>query len=69
VVAPEVAALPAGFSPRFPRVAAKAGGLADVTASLVKGLYRRNVEVHLAVPTYRRLFEVEAFATLNDESE
>lgn len=33
--------------------------MADVVASLVEGLDRRNVDVHVAIPHYRRLFGVE----------
>lgn len=39
---------------------AKAGGLADVTASLVNALYQAGADVHLALPNYRRMFHIES---------
>ena len=38
---------------------AKAGGLADVSASLVNALYLAGADVHVAIPNYRRMFHVE----------
>ncbi len=57
IVTPEITRLPAQMGRGALEVRAKAGGLADATASLVAGLLRRGVEVHVAVPNYRRLFE------------
>lgn len=37
-------------------VAAKAGGLADVSAALISALVKRGADVHVALPNYRRLF-------------
>jgi len=60
IVTPEIASLPDGLSGAAPRIVAKGGGLADVTASLAEGLEQRGMEVHVALPHYRRLFGVES---------
>jgi starch synthase len=41
------------------RMSAKAGGLADVSASLVKALYDLGADVHVALPNYRRMFHLD----------
>lgn len=66
IVTPEVAATPAGLSSRAHRLTAKAGGLADVSASLLKGLQDRGAQVHLAVPNYRRIFASDADSSFKD---
>ncbi len=37
----------------------KAGGLADVSASLVSALYNMGADVHVALPFYRRLYHID----------
>lgn len=37
----------------------KAGGLADVSASLVSALYDMGADVHIALPFYRRLYHID----------
>ena len=37
----------------------KAGGLADVSASLVSALYDMGADVHVALPFYRRLYHID----------
>lgn len=37
----------------------KAGGLADVSASLVSALYNMGADVHIALPFYRRLYHID----------
>jgi len=59
IVTPEITALPESLARPTFNIVAKGGGLADVAASLVEGLDRRNVDVHVALPHYRRLFGVE----------
>lgn len=67
IVTPEITALPDCLAtPSLRKVVAKGGGLADMAASLVEGLDQRNVEVHVALPHYRRLFGVE-FSTFKAE--
>jgi len=60
LVTPEITSLPNGMIGPAPKIVAKGGGLADVAASLVEGLGHRGVEMHVALPHYRRLFGVES---------
>ncbi len=46
---------------------AKAGGLADVSASLVAALFELNSDVHVALPHYRRMFHIDVGRLLNEE--
>ena len=43
------------------RMSAKAGGLADVSASLVSALFNLGADVHVAMPNYRKLFQGDVF--------
>lgn len=56
VVTPEITYLPQGICNNANAFSAKAGGLADVSASLVSVLYSMGADVHVALPYYRRLF-------------
>lgn len=60
MVTPEIADAPEGLSPRSHLLTAKAGGLADVSACLIKGLQTRGANVHLAMPNYRQIFNFSA---------
>ena len=44
------------------RMSAKAGGLADVSASLVSALFSLGADVHVAMPNYRRMFQGDVFS-------
>lgn len=46
---------------------AKAGGLADVSASLVAALFHLGADVHVALPHYRRMFHIDAGKLINEE--
>ena len=59
VVTPEITSLPPGMGNMADRLRAKAGGLADVSASLVGALFRQGADVHVALPHYRRMFHVD----------
>ena len=59
VVTPEITYLPSGMGNLAQRMCAKAGGLADVSASLVKALYDQGADVHVALPNYRRMFDLD----------
>lgn len=59
IVTPEITYLPAGMGNIANKLSAKAGGMADVSASLVAALYNKGVDVHVALPHYRRMFHVE----------
>ena len=41
------------------RMSAKAGGLADVSASLVNALHKQGARVHVALPNYAKMFAFE----------
>ena len=58
VVTPEITYLPEGMGNMANHLKAKAGGLADVSASLVSALYRQGADVHVALPDYRQLFNI-----------
>jgi ADP-glucose type glycogen/starch synthase len=46
---------------------AKAGGLADVSASLVAALFESGADVHVALPHYRRMFHMDVGRLITDE--
>ena len=59
VVTPEITYLPKGMGNMAQRMHAKAGGMADVSASLVSALYDQGADVHVALPNYRRMFNLD----------
>jgi starch synthase len=61
IVTPEITYLPQGMGNMAERVSAKAGGLADVSASLVSALWDSGADVHVALPNYRRMFHNDIF--------
>ena len=67
VVTPEITSLPPGMGNMANRLRAKAGGLADVSASLVGALFRSGADVHVALPHYRKMFNVELGKMVSDE--
>lgn len=67
VVTPEITYLPAGMGNLATRTNAKAGGLADVSASLVAALFEEGADVHVALPHYRRMFHMDAGQLISDE--
>ncbi len=69
IVTPEITYLPPGMGNIANKLSAKAGGMADVSATLVAALYRRGVDVHVARPHYRRLFHVEVADLLDAKLE
>ena len=56
LVTPEITYLPEGMGNLANYLNAKAGGLADVSASLVSSLYEKGLDVHVALPNYRAMF-------------
>ena len=48
-------------------MSAKAGGMADVSASLVGALFDLGADVHVALPHYRRMFHEETGKLVADE--
>ncbi len=59
VVTPEITYLPEGMGNLAQRMSAKAGGLADVSATLVQHLHEQGADVHVALPNYRRMFHLD----------
>lgn len=56
IVTPEVTFLPEGMGNATNGFSAKAGGLADVSASLISALFEQGADVHVALPDYRTIF-------------
>ncbi|MBR7156506.1 MAG: glycogen/starch synthase [Lentisphaeria bacterium] len=67
VVTPEITSLPVGMSNMGGYLRAKAGGLADVSASLVSALFRQGADVHVALPHYRKMFNIDVGKLISDE--
>ena len=67
IVTPEITYLPEGMGNLAGKMSAKAGGMADVSASLVQALFRLGADVHVALPHYRRMFHVETGQLVADE--
>ena len=67
IVTPEITYLPDGMGNMYNKLRAKAGGLADVSASLVGALFRQGSDVHVALPHYRRMFHVEIGNLISEE--
>ncbi len=67
IVTPEITYLPEGMGNLAGKMSAKAGGMADVSASLVSALHDLGADVHVALPHYRRMFHVETAALVADE--
>lgn len=61
IVTPEITYLPPGMGNMAQRMSAKAGGMADVSASLVSALFELGADVHVAMPNYRRMFQGDIF--------
>jgi starch synthase len=56
IVTPEVTYLPDRMKSYSSYLTAKAGGLADVSASLISALFEQGADVHVALPDYRSIF-------------
>ncbi|MFO8113044.1 MAG: glycogen/starch synthase [Desulfosalsimonadaceae bacterium] len=56
IVTPEVTYLPQGMGNIANYFSAKAGGLADVSASLISKLFSLGADVHVVLPDYRGIF-------------
>jgi starch synthase/alpha-amylase len=56
IVTPETTYLPEGMGNLSNFMAAKAGGLADVSAALISALFNQGADVHVAMPDYRAMF-------------
>ena len=67
VVTPEITYLPGGMGNMANHLTAKAGGMADVSASLVSALFELGADVHVALPHYRRMFHIEVGNLISEE--
>ncbi len=67
IVTPEITYLPPDMGDMANQMCAKAGGLADVSASLVAALHDLGADVHVALPNYRRMFCMNIFDLHNKE--
>ncbi len=67
IVTPEITYLPHGMGNMANRLSAKAGGLADVSASLVSALFELGADVHVALPHYRRMFSIDVGRLISRE--
>ncbi len=67
IVTPEITYLPHGMGNMSNVLRAKAGGLADVSASLVSSLYSLGADVHVALPHYRRMFNIDVARMVESE--
>ena len=59
IVTPEITYLPSGMGNMAQRMSAKAGGMADVSSSLVNALFELGADVHIALPNYCKMFHSE----------
>jgi len=67
IVTPEITYLPEGMGNMAQRMSAKAGGLADVSASLVAALFDLGADVHVALPNYRQMFNTDVYEIFKRE--
>lgn len=67
IVTPEITYLPEGMGNMANAMRAKAGGLADVSASLVSALFDLGADVHVALPHYRRMFHIDVGHLISEE--
>jgi starch synthase len=56
IVTPEFTYLPKDMGDQYPFMNTKAGGLTDVSATLINALYDQGADVHIALPDYRHIF-------------
>ncbi|MEA3280245.1 MAG: glycogen/starch synthase, partial [Thermodesulfobacteriota bacterium] len=69
IVTPEVTYLPERMGSFSNYLTAKAGGLADVSAALIKALFDQGADVHVALPDYRAIFNDRLAPFLNKEQQ
>ncbi len=67
VVTPEITYLPHGMGNMANCLRAKAGGLADVSAALVSTLFELGADVHVTLPHYRRMLNVDVRRMMREE--
>jgi len=55
-VTPEITYLPTGMGNLSNYLSVKSGGIADVSATLIRTLFEQGADVHVALPDYRHIF-------------
>ncbi len=68
LVTPEIAYLPEGISANAQQVSIRTGPPAERAAALVRALFQNGVDVHVALPDFRRLFRTRSRGTRAGES-
>jgi len=67
IVTPEITYLPPGMGNMANYLAAKAGGLADVTSALASALFEQGADIHVALPHYRQMFNFNIGRFISEE--
>lgn len=67
VVTPEITYLPPGMGNMANYLAAKAGGLADVSSALISALFEQGADIHVALPHYRQMFNFNIGQFISEE--
>lgn len=67
IITPEITYLPKGMGNMANVLNAKAGGMADVSASLVSELYDLGADIHVALPHYRQMFHIDIAKLIDEE--
>lgn len=67
VITPEITYLPKGMGNMSNNMHAKAGGLADVSSSLVAELFSQGADVHVTLPHYRQMFHIDVGKFISKE--
>ncbi len=57
LVTPEISFIPRNMGKISTILQVKGGGLADISSALVEELFSRNMDIHVAIPHYRRIFK------------
>ena len=68
IVTPEIAYLPEGITANASKIKVGTGPPAEKAATLVSALFRHGVDVHVALPDFRRLFHTRCRCTRAEES-
>ncbi len=69
IITPEVTYLPQGMGIEAHSMTAKAGGMADVSASLISALFSQGADVHVALPDYRAMFDGQLAPILRKQNQ
>jgi hypothetical protein len=68
IVTPEIACLPEGITANASKIRIGTGPRAERAASLVSALFMHGVDVHVALPDFRRLFHTRCRCTRTGEA-